>query len=584
MGNTFTSNGGEQPEHERSYDRPETGEPTTASDVAVGSQQGARDGYLRELEHQRKYNPATALSLGFRPCKDGDGCVTGFQIVFEKSLSDDNSAGDAAVGGVSGRIVSGIESGIAEERKGARQLTEGVSQVQWVHLADYQREMTKVQEEAAADEKFRQLAEDLKKSGDFVMGGKSSAKIDAAEIESALAMPKPIMPVVHDLPIPPRPLPRPILPVPHDNVTSAPLPKPIIPVAHEVPNPQPLPRSIPSLAALPTLEPMALSQREAVSLPEVTPRQLVSSLPENMLVQTIHLATSDAMPVLPMQSRSPEPATTAPAPLKIESTRSTRPSPVPIDHNYRRTDSPPPPAPIRAKSVDVVEPMIVPVVTAPVEPVRNRAQSVEPPHPVRSASMPLPIDIAPSVPRESASAIEEPHAKKANATESTRVFSIAVEDSHMIQQAPAKPYASIYSLPAADRVRLIGAAENHGLKRTLHAGVSDHSQMRPVLSGGAEQSGHLERAMYGHYACSNGKDSFEMNLTLPPGASKDGAISTTVGGFLNVNRQRVVSSTQLDGRIVTDANGTRYEGRLATYTGGRLRFTAERVVITFRPK
>lgn len=90
--------------------------------------------------------------------------------------------------------------------------------------------------------------------------------------------------------------------------------------------------------------------------------------------------------------------------------------------------------------------------------------------------------------------------------------------------------------------------------------------------------------MYGHYSCSNGKDSFDMNLTLPAGSSKNGPIATTVGGLLNVNRQRVVSSTQLDGRIITDANGTRYEGSLATYAGGQLRFTAERVVIPFRQR
>lgn len=641
MTNSFTTNdrSGDEGAAEQSPEaqKPGSQESSTVRELAAGSQQEARDEYVKDLQYQRRYTPATALSVGFKPLKDGGGGITGFQIVFDKETSERiGSAGDVSHGGVeevASRFAAGIASGIARVEHVTHEIVEGVAGIlnhdqshprsqhtpddvvdpfempmrgewveggaavnadpadrgdsaikvdpyqmpmrgewvqgsgaetaadvlkddpyqmpvrgDWSHLADYQREMTKVQEKAASDEKFRRLAEDLKKSGDFVLGGKA-AKPDDSEAPSLPPLPKPIMPVAHDVP------------------TPLPLPKPIQPLA----------------PVLPTIEPMSLSHPEQVVLPQITPRQLALPLPENMVPQPIHLSTNDAAPIVPMQSHLSESVSVAPAPIEIERTRTTIPSPVPMEHNSTRPESPPP-TPTRPKSADVVSPMIMPVVTAPLEPVHGDVKNVEPPLPVRASGMPPPINLMPSVPREAAPAIEAPHVEKVESVPPSKVFSLGVQDNHLLQQAPPKPYASIYSLPSADRMRLIGAAANQGLKRTLQAGVSEHTERRPVLSGGAEQSGHLERPMSGRYACSNGKDSFEMNLTLPPGSSKNGPISTTVGGFLNVNRQRVVSSTQLDGRIVTDANGTRYEGSLSTYTGGQLRFTAERVVIPFRSR
>jgi hypothetical protein len=53
--------------------------------ASVDCQQTARDDYLQAQKLQRQYRPATAISIGFRPVKDGEGSVTGFEIVFDKS-------------------------------------------------------------------------------------------------------------------------------------------------------------------------------------------------------------------------------------------------------------------------------------------------------------------------------------------------------------------------------------------------------------------------------------------------------------------------------------------------------------------
>lgn len=86
MGNLHSSDSsGESESTDRISEQQQQGADTAElREVAVDSQQKATELYKDDLEYQRKFQPATALSVAYRANRDGEN-VTGFEIVFDKS-------------------------------------------------------------------------------------------------------------------------------------------------------------------------------------------------------------------------------------------------------------------------------------------------------------------------------------------------------------------------------------------------------------------------------------------------------------------------------------------------------------------
>ncbi len=168
-------------------------------------------------------------------------------------------------------------------------------------------------------------------------------------------------------------------------------------------------------------------------------------------------------------------------------------------------------------------------------------------------------------------------------------------DVHNYQQRPASyaPYPSYPAYPKfngavnqthgtyyhpsmnarADRLHphlLQGAADHSDPLR----GSNEHFRLRDrlVQNHPDRQSPVLEQPMTAHYSFQQGRNSFSMDLKLPPGSTRNGPIHTTVGGVLKMNNQTMISKTELIGNVVTDQYGTRYEGKIITRVGNKPAF------------